>query len=87
MVYLRYFGVFTLSCGQYLNDCSSHYIRAFFKCHSKVNSTINSLHYKDNPYNTRGMLTGGKSHAYMTHDYLKNTIDISGKHLLRFQIR
>ncbi|MEM7553094.1 MAG: CHASE2 domain-containing protein [Cyanobacteria bacterium P01_A01_bin.84] len=27
---------------------------------------------QDNPYNTRGVLTGGEVHAYMTHHYLKN---------------
>ncbi len=27
---------------------------------------------QDNPDNTRGVLTGGKVHAYMTHHYLKN---------------
>ena len=27
---------------------------------------------QDNPYNTRGVLTGGEIHAYMTHHYLKN---------------
>ena len=31
---------------------------------------------QDNPNNTRGVLTGGKAHAYMTHHYLKNRMVI-----------
>lgn len=31
---------------------------------------------QDNPDNTRGVLTGGKAHAYMTHHYLKNRMVI-----------
>lgn len=31
---------------------------------------------QDNPYNTRGVLTGGKAHAYMTHHYLNNRMVI-----------
>ena len=31
---------------------------------------------QDNPYNTRGVLTGGKAHAYMTHHYLENRMVI-----------
>ncbi|MBF2015298.1 MAG: CHASE2 domain-containing protein [Rivularia sp. T60_A2020_040] len=31
---------------------------------------------QDNPYNTRGVLTGGEAHAYMTHHYLNNRMVI-----------
>ena len=31
---------------------------------------------RENPDNTRGVLTGGKAHAYMTHHYLKNRMVI-----------
>ena len=31
---------------------------------------------QENPDNTRGVLTGGKAHAYMTHHYLKNRMVI-----------